>query len=154
LVKAIAYFGTYIFSTHVISYVPYSPVKILLNQQLGEGTWENRLYKLQEFDLEIKLMKYVKGKGLFKFVTGIKAINIYPPNTSGVVIQISALIATEWYKDIIFYLNTSQFPLGMYSRERKSLNIKTNQYVLLSGVLFRRNFDGILLICLDHLNSK
>ena len=68
LVTVIAQFRTYVMSTHVIVYVPHSPVKMILNQQLGEGTWENWLAKLQEYDLEIKPLKVVKGKGLCKFM--------------------------------------------------------------------------------------
>jgi len=48
----------------IIAYVPYSPIKILLNQQLREGKWENRLAKLQEHGLEIKPPKFIKGQGL------------------------------------------------------------------------------------------
>jgi hypothetical protein len=41
LVKAISHFRTYILSNHVTAYVPYSPVKMLLNKQLKEGRWDN-----------------------------------------------------------------------------------------------------------------
>jgi hypothetical protein len=41
LVKAVAHFQTYILNSHVISYVPSSPVKMILNQQLREGKWAN-----------------------------------------------------------------------------------------------------------------
>jgi hypothetical protein len=42
----------------------------------------------------------------------------------------------------------------MSSKERRTLKMKTNHYVLVSGVLFRRNFDGVLLRCLDHSKSR
>jgi hypothetical protein len=106
LVKAISHFRTYILSTHIIAYVPHSPVKMLLNQQLREGRWENWLEKLQEYDLEIKPLKVVKGQGLCKFMTGIEAVNISPPNGFDVVIQGTSLENSEWYKDIIFYLKS------------------------------------------------
>jgi hypothetical protein len=57
LVKAVAHFRTYILSSHVIAYVPTSPVKMLLNQQLREGKWANWLAKIQEYDIEIKPLK-------------------------------------------------------------------------------------------------
>jgi len=63
-IKEMAHFKTYILSTHIISYVPHSPVKLLLNKQLREGRWENWLAKPQEYDLEIKPLKTVKGQGL------------------------------------------------------------------------------------------
>jgi hypothetical protein len=40
-VKVVAHFQTYILNSHVIAYVPLSPVKMILNQQLREGKWDN-----------------------------------------------------------------------------------------------------------------
>jgi hypothetical protein len=34
---------------------------MLLSQQLREGKWENWLEKIQEYDIEIKPLKAVKG---------------------------------------------------------------------------------------------
>jgi hypothetical protein len=59
LIKAVAHFQTYILKSHVISYVPSSPIKMILNQQLREGKWENWLAKIQEYDIEIKPLKEV-----------------------------------------------------------------------------------------------
>jgi hypothetical protein len=41
LVKVVVHFQTYILNSHVIAYVPSSPMKILLNKKLGEGKWAN-----------------------------------------------------------------------------------------------------------------
>jgi hypothetical protein len=84
----------------------------------------------------------------------LKLVNISPPNGFDVVIQGTSLATSEWYKDIIFYLKSGQFPPEMSSKERRTLKMKTNQYVLVSGVLFQRNFDGILLRCLDYPKSR
>jgi hypothetical protein len=54
----------YILNSHVITYVPSSPVKMLLNQQLREGKWANWLEKIQEYDIKIKTLKAIKGQGL------------------------------------------------------------------------------------------
>jgi hypothetical protein len=75
LVKEVAHFWTYILNSHVIAYVPSSPVKMLLNQQLREGKWENWLEKIQEYDIEIKPLKEVKGKGLCKLIVDSDALN-------------------------------------------------------------------------------
>jgi hypothetical protein len=45
----------------VIDYVPYPQIKIMLSQQLREGRWDKWLAKLQEYDIEIKPIKVVKG---------------------------------------------------------------------------------------------
>ena len=36
----------------------------------------------------------------------------------------------------------------MSSREKRALKIKQNSYVLISGIMFRRNYDGVMLRCL------
>jgi hypothetical protein len=41
LVKVVSYFRTYILTSHVIAYVPYPPIKIMLSQQLREGRCAN-----------------------------------------------------------------------------------------------------------------
>jgi len=68
LVKVVSHFHTYILKSHVISYVPSSPMKMLLNQQLREGKWDNWLEKIQEYDTDIKALKDIKGKGLCKLI--------------------------------------------------------------------------------------
>jgi hypothetical protein len=68
LVKEVAHFRTYILNSHVIAYVPSSPVKMLLNKQLREGKWANWLEKIQEYDIEIKPLKAIKGQGLCKLI--------------------------------------------------------------------------------------
>jgi hypothetical protein len=86
-------------------------------------------------------------------MTGIEAVNTSYVDRFNIVIQEAILENFEWYKHIIFYLKIGQFPLEMSLTERRTLKIKANKYVLVSGVLFRRNFDGILLRCLDHIRA-
>jgi hypothetical protein len=42
----------------------------------------------------------------------------------------------------------------MSSKEGRSLKMKANQYVLVVEVLFQRNFDGILLRCIDSTKAQ
>jgi hypothetical protein len=99
-------------------------------------------------------LKVVKGQGLCKLMIGIVLVNIYSPNTSNATVQNSTISTSEWYKNIIFCLKSEQFPIEMSSKERGSLKMKTNQYVLVSRVLLWGNFDGIMLTCLYHLKAK
>jgi hypothetical protein len=58
---------------------------------------------------------------------------------------------SEWYKDIIFYLRSGQFLVTMNPKKRRTLKMKSNLYVLITDVLFRRNYDDILLRCVDDV---
>jgi hypothetical protein len=153
LVKVVSYFRNYILTSHVIAYVPYPPIKMMLSQQLREGRWANWLAKLQEYDIEIKPLKVVKGQGLCKLIGGIEVINIDLSNDKSLVTQDEMIARSEWYKNIVFYLKSGQFPVGMTTKERRSLKMKSNAYVLIYGILFQRNFDGMLLRCLSHSKS-
>jgi hypothetical protein len=64
------------------------------------------------------------------------------------------LVDSEWYGDIIFYLRSDQFLVTMNPRERRTLKMKVNQYVSIANMLFRRNFDGILLRCVDENKAQ
>jgi hypothetical protein len=145
LVKEVAHFRMYILNSRVIAYVPSSPVKMLLSQQLREGKWANWLAKIHKYDIEIKTLKDIKGQGLFNliansdFMDGMISISVGEP-----------LDDSEWYKDIVFYLRFGKFHFTMNPKERRTLKMKENQYVLIAYILFRRNYDGILLRCVDE----
>jgi hypothetical protein len=139
LVKVVSYFINYILTSHVTAYVPYPPIRMMLSQQLREGRWANWLAKLQEYDIEIKPLKVVKGQGLCKLIGGIESINI----DKTLATQDEVITISEWYKNIVFYLKSGKFPNGMTTKERRSLKMKSNSYVLIYGYYF----EEILMVC-------
>jgi hypothetical protein len=82
---------------------------------------------------------------------GIESINI--PHPDDVPTKDVSISRFEWYKDLIFYLKFGKISIEMSSKESRASKMKTNQYVFISRTLFRRNFDGVLLRLLNHLNS-
>ena len=50
-------------------YVPHSAVKDILTQADCLGTWTRWVSKIQEYDLDIRPTKLVKGQGLAKILT-------------------------------------------------------------------------------------
>ena len=69
LVKSLKHFRTYIGYSKIIGYVPHSAVKDIMSQQdcLGiRGKWVS---KIQEYDLEIKPTKLIKGQSLANMLT-------------------------------------------------------------------------------------
>jgi hypothetical protein len=139
----------YILNSHVIAYVPSSLVKMLLNQQLREWKWANWLEKVQEYNIKIKPLKEIKLQGLCKLITnggsinGMISISIREP-----------LSDSEWYEDIIFYLRSKKFLVTVNPKKGRTLKMKVNQYVLIADILFRKNFDGTLLICVDENQAQ
>ena len=66
--NVVKHFCPYLLRSHTKIIVPHSTIKALLIQkELGDRRW-NRLTTLQEYGLEIKPTKLVKGQGLCKLV--------------------------------------------------------------------------------------
>ena len=66
--KVVKHFCPYLLRSHTKIIVPHSTIRsLLIQKKIGDrrGNW---LTTLQEYDLEIKLAKLVKGQGLCKLV--------------------------------------------------------------------------------------
>jgi hypothetical protein len=104
--------------------------------------------KIQEYDIEIKPLKEFKGQGLCKIIANSDSLD------GMISISVGEPMAdSEWYKDIIFCLRYGQFPVTMNPKER-TLKMKSNQYVMINDILFRRNYDGILLRCVNERRAQ
>jgi len=68
LVKASKSFRHYILHSKLLSYVPTSTIKDILTQPNNDGIRGKWISKLQEYDLEIKPTKMIKGQGLAKLI--------------------------------------------------------------------------------------
>lgn len=104
---------------------------------------------LQEYNLEIKPAKIVKGQGFCRLVTGINDTSI--DEVIGNIEQITYVlpISTQsQYVDLIFYLKNGYDPLEMDVKKKRALRLRANQYHI-NDVLFRRNYDFVFLICLE-----
>jgi hypothetical protein len=68
LVKSLKHFRVFIGYSKVIGYVPNPVVKDVLSQVEGLGSRGRWIAKIQEYDLEIKPTKLIKGQGLAKML--------------------------------------------------------------------------------------
>lgn len=68
LVKALKSFRVYVLHSKIIAYVPSSTVKEVLNQLDTDGKRGKLKAKIQEYDLEIKPKKLIKGQSLAKLL--------------------------------------------------------------------------------------
>ena len=60
---------------------------MMLSQLLREGRWANWLAKLQEFHIEVRLLKAIKEQGLCKLISGIDATDLSSPSLDGEYFQ-------------------------------------------------------------------
>jgi hypothetical protein len=68
----------------------------MLSQPIREGRWANWLVKLEEFDIEVRSLKEVKGKGPRKLITRIDAVNL--SSQANISIQD---YQSDWYKELV-----------------------------------------------------
>ena len=101
LVRVVGHFKPYILNTPVEAYVPHPHVKMMLSQPIIEGRWVNWLAKLHEFDIEVRPLKVVIGKGFCKLISGIDVVNL----SSQAKISIQDYQG-DWYEDLVTYIQS------------------------------------------------
>jgi hypothetical protein len=69
LVKSHKHFRVYIGYSRVVGYVAHPIVKYILGQQDCLGVRGKWISKIQEYDLQIKPTKLIKGQGLAQMIT-------------------------------------------------------------------------------------
>ena len=64
-------------------------------------------------------------------------------------------IAPEsWYRDLVHYLQIGLFPEHWNSKQRRALHLKLASYQIVERILFRKNYDRVLLRCLEKEDAK
>jgi hypothetical protein len=159
LVKSLNHFRVYVGYSKIVGYVPHSAVKDILAQQDCLGVRGKWVSKLQEYDLEIKPTKLVKGQGLAQMLTegNEQALDIVCQNSQpGLVLsaKLQELEQHQWYLDIIFFLLNLTCPNHLIGHKRRALRLKVSKYCIIQDGLEWRNHDVVILRCVDELESK
>jgi hypothetical protein len=136
--------------------VPHPTIRSLfIQQEMGEtrGIW---MAVVQEFDIDIKPTKLVKGQGLCKLeVEAQDQVNEDPgwENEMELWCGEASYISPGqqyWYEKLTYLLHHETCLDNLNPRERIALRFKSVQYRLITSVLFRFNYDGVLLIFLKR----
>ena len=124
-----------------------------MQKELGErrGNW---VTDLQEYDLELKSIAIIKGQGLCKLMAESQNGEKSDWENEAKVHMISIcpiFTALEsWYIDLIHYLQQGYLPEYWSSKKKRALWLKSASYQVIDGVLFRNNYDRVLLRCLER----
>jgi hypothetical protein len=110
LVKSLKHFRTYVGYNKIKAFVPYPAVKDVLSQQDCLGSRGKWVSQIQEYDLEIKPSKIIKGQGLAKMLTESNQEAIEMGEREQINVMVSEIENDEWYSDIIYYLKNLTFP--------------------------------------------
>jgi hypothetical protein len=97
----------------------------------------------------------VRGQGLCKLVSDSAAGQQEESDTSNLgqhdqnAICCAQNSASPWYDDIRFCLEHGSAPRHLDPTKRRALILNSASFHLVNGILFRQNFDGVLMCCLE-----
>jgi hypothetical protein len=163
MVNELKAFRTYVLHSKVITYVPTSAVKDILVQSDNDGKRGQWLAKIQEFDLEIKSTRLVKGQGLAKLLaeSNFRALDIndlqgceegvdvneLDEKTSVIRIE-EKFASSDWYKSIVSYLLTLKCPSDLSPSKARTLKPHAVRYCISESQLYWKDPLSSLLVCL------
>eukprot|EP00253_Pinus_taeda_P019263 PITA_19263 len=151
--KAIKYFRPFLLKTHTKVIVPFPAVRnLLIQKDVGEKR-ANWITALQEYDLEIKPASIVRGQGFCKMLAGASHI----PKSSSEEVQTYEVSLNDieyLYADTIYYLKNGYAPAHLDHTKKRAQRLKAKQYQLIDDVLFKRNYDSVLLRCLEKTKAE
>ena len=106
---------------------------------------------LQEYDLEIRPTKIIKGKGLCLLTSQSndpKSQQIKWEQKETIPIGFVNAIETtmsKWQDHIKFFINHGLSPETLDPKKHRALRLKLASYQFIDGILFRKNYHGVFL---------
>eukprot|EP00253_Pinus_taeda_P013700 PITA_13700 len=153
--KAVKHYRPFLLKTHTKVIVPFPAVRqLLIQKELGEKR-ANWVTALQEYDLEIRPAKIVRGQGFCRILAG--ASNIPESSNTGPteeINQISVTNSESQYADLIFYLKIGYAPPNLSYKSKRAIRLKAKSFTIIDDVLFKKNYDSILLRCLEKTEAQ
>eukprot|EP00253_Pinus_taeda_P027427 PITA_27427 len=151
--RAIKYFRPFLLKTHTKIIVPFPTVRNLLVQKdVGEKR-ANWVTALQEYGIEIRPASIVKVHGFCKMLAGASLMSEIP-SAEIQMYEVSLNDVESLYVDIIYYLKNGYAPSNLDHTKKRALRLKAKQYQLMNDVLFRINYDFVLLRCLEKFEAE
>jgi hypothetical protein len=151
MVKALKDFITYVVHSNIIAYMPTNVIKDISVQPDNNGRRGRWLAKIQEFDLEVRLTKLVKGQGLARLLTesNFRVLRINNLKSHDFLLDIDEIddqipmiyiedkfSSSTWYRDIVSYLLTLQCQNNMTPSKERTLKLHTIKYYIFDGKLY------------------
>eukprot|EP00253_Pinus_taeda_P027097 PITA_27097 len=153
--KVVKHYRPFLLKAHTKVIVPFPSVRqLLIQRELGEKR-ANWVTTLQEYDLEIKPAKIVRGQGFCRLLAG--ASNIPESGDTDQFEEINQISIADFesqYADLIFYLKNGYAPPNLSYKRKRAIRLKEFFFTIIDDVLFRQNYDSILLRCLEKPEAQ
>lgn len=108
--------------------------------------------KVMEYDVDIKVTKLIRGKGLFEQLAGNTNNSVDDKEKLVLSLQDQEQIVvptppTSWLQEMTHFLLTSECPHSL-NKEKRRYYIQSIPYLLLYSIAFRKYFHVVLLRCI------
>ena len=153
--KSVKHYRPYILKSRTKVILMYAAIRNVLVQKEFREKRDHWMTALQEYDLEIKPTKIVRGQGL----CWLTSQSNDPENqqadweqeeaTPTSFVNALETAASDWYDHIIFFLHNGFSPETLDPKKCRALRLKSAPYQLIDNVLFRKNYEGVFLRCLE-----
>ena len=130
--------------------MPTSLLVTTLNQTKLHSKWSKWIMRMQEYDLDIKPTKTIRGTRLDEFLNQSHALVIAESPQVDDLIAFKELVneielaSQPWYRPIIYFLINGVCPPDMDTKAKRTLHLQIVRYVLQGQILYQRNLDGVL----------
>lgn len=123
--QSIMNFRHFLLKTHTKVVVPFSVVRnLLIQRDVGERR-ENWVIALQEYEIEIRLAKIVKGQGFYRMLARASNLPALKDSVDDIkAYKVSLNDTKSKYDDIIFYLKNGYAPMKLSYKRKRDLRLK------------------------------
>lgn len=150
----------YVLQSGITSFVPTTLVKDILVQGDNKGRRGRWIAKIQEYEIQIKPTKLIKGQGLANILSksNYQAVGIILITEEGRLEDHHSGIKTDEhkiyakyegsprYKNIVQYLLFLRCLLGFDRSKYLSLRLQAKKYIISNGLLYWKDLVGVLLL--------
>ncbi|XP_059068980.1 uncharacterized protein LOC131859359 [Cryptomeria japonica] len=135
--------------TGVRSFFNSAVKSILTRQEVGLNKRVTWVTKIQEYDLDIRPTKTIKGQGLCKLIPENKV-----ETDEELPLTLFVGLQDTWFSDIAYYLTYGICPSHLSTKEQRNLKLKAAKYVIWQDVLYKKVLDGTYLRCVDKPKQR
>ncbi|XP_057868756.2 uncharacterized protein LOC131075856 [Cryptomeria japonica] len=114
----------------------------------------NWITKILEYDVDIKPTKLVHGRGLCEYIVQQCEPHNDEVATEETITLLLDLPNDSWIKKRKQFIKVGIFPEDLPSAKRRFYRLQNNGFRLIDETLFKRNFDGVLLRCVDQSQAN
>ena len=131
-------------------------VKDVLLQPDTQGKRGRWIAKNLEFDIEIKPTKLIKGQGLARLMakSNHKVLELSMDGSDAKVIECPNVFQSEWYCDLVHFLQTMNCPPDMDRSKKRAFKLKVVKYCIIENNLYWKDPTRILLRCVNEEEAQ